>query len=137
MQSALNIRILEIFEVLALYAESGAFSLEGCNNRVASGPGNLEKSGNFVALEKCQEKSGNFVKIGKVREFSCKIGKSQGILLAQNEYRISFFKIHSSGEQELVKPVHESCMLMDFYLRLKKNLIFFFSFWIRKCTVTD
>ena len=32
--------------------------------------GNLEKSGNFVALEKCQ---------GKVREFH-KIQKSQGIL---------------------------------------------------------
>ena len=53
---------------------------------VASRPGisgNLEKSGNFVALEKCQ-----------------------GILLARNEYRRSFFKIHSSGEQELVMPVH-------------------------------
>ena len=43
-------------------------------HRVASGPGisgNLEKSGNFVALEKCQ---------GKVREF-CEIWKSQGILM--------------------------------------------------------
>ena len=47
--------------------------------RVASRPrisGNLEKSGNFVALEKSQgilwnsEKSGNFnAKLGKVREF--------------------------------------------------------------------
>ena len=38
-------------------------------NRVASRPGisgNLEKSGNFISLEK---KSGNFVKFGKVREF--------------------------------------------------------------------
>ena len=43
--------------------------------RVASGPGisgNLEKSGNFVALANCQ---------GKVREFH-EIRKSQGILLA-------------------------------------------------------
>ena len=42
-------------------------------NRVASEPGisgNLEKSGNFMALKKCQ---------GKVREFR-KIRKSQGIL---------------------------------------------------------
>ena len=41
---------------------------------MASGPGisgNLEKSGNFVALEKCQ---------GKVREFR-EIRKSQGILI--------------------------------------------------------
>ena len=40
---------------------------------MASGPGisgNLEKSGNFVSLEKCQ---------GKVREFR-EIRKSQGIL---------------------------------------------------------
>ena len=46
---------------------------------MASGPGisgNLEKSGNFVALEICQgiswnsEKSGNFnAKLGKVKEF--------------------------------------------------------------------
>ena len=43
------------------------------SNRVASRPGisgNLEKSGNFVTLAKCQ---------GKVREF-CEIRKSQGIL---------------------------------------------------------
>ena len=41
---------------------------------MASGPGisgNLEKSGNFVSLEKCQ---------GKVREFR-EIRKSQGILM--------------------------------------------------------
>ena len=52
-----------------------------------------------------------------------------------------FFKIHSSGEQELAMPVHLSCMLMDFYLTIKMNLncekVFFFSFWIRKCTITD
>ena len=49
---------------------------------MASGPGisgNLEKSGNLVALQKSQ---------GNVREF-CEIGKSQGILLVQNEYRWS------------------------------------------------
>ena len=43
--------------------------------RAASGPeisGNLEKSGNFEPLEKCQ---------GKIREIR-EIGKSQGILLA-------------------------------------------------------
>ena len=65
---------------------------------MASGPGisgNLEKSGNFVALVKCQ---------GKVREFR-EIWKSQGILFVRNEYRRSFFKIHSSGEQELVMSV--------------------------------
>ena len=50
-------------------------SLAHCapKDRVASGPGisgNLEKSGNFVALEKCQ---------GKVREFR-EIWESQGIL---------------------------------------------------------
>ena len=53
------------------------------NDRVASElgiSGNLEKSGNFVALEKCQ---------GKVREFR-EILKSQGILLERNEYRRSF-----------------------------------------------
>ena len=50
----------------------------------------------------------NFWKPGKVKEFcgTLKISwKSQGILLARNEYRRSFFKIHSSGEQELVMPV--------------------------------
>ena len=67
--------------------------------------GNLEKSGNFVLLEKSQ---------GNVREFQCKIGKSQGILLARNEYRQIFFKIHSSGEQELVTTVYIARMLMDF-----------------------
>ena len=69
--------------------------------RVASGPGisgNLEKSENFVALEKSQ---------GKVRKFY-EIEKSQGILVRNLEKsgsftcakRISskFFKIHSSGE---------------------------------------
>ena len=67
--------------------------------RVASGPGisgNLEKSGNFVALVKCQ---------GKVWKFR-EIRKSQGILFARNEYLRSFFKIHSNSEQELVMPVH-------------------------------
>ena len=57
---------------------------------MARGPeisGNLENSGNLMALEKYQ---------GKVREFR-KIQKSQGILLARNEYCRSFFKIHSSG----------------------------------------
>ena len=82
---------------------------------MASGPGisgNLEKSGNFVMLLKSQ---------GIVKEFR-EIGKSQGIL-TQNWVksknftcmkRISpkFFKIHSSGEQELVTPVHVSCMLL-------------------------
>ena len=46
--------------------------MKGYLNRVASRPeisGNLEKSGNFVALEKVREMSGNFVKFGKVREF--------------------------------------------------------------------
>ena len=77
---------------------------------------------------------------GKVKEFR-KIQKSQRILLATVEYRRSFFKIHSSVEQELVMPVHVSCMLMDFYLRIKMNLncgiVFFFWGGIRKCTVTD
>ena len=63
----------------------------------------------------------NFWKPGKVREFR-EIRKSQGILLERNKYRQSFFKIHSSGEQDLVMPVHISSMLMDFYLRLKINL---------------
>ena len=49
---------------------------------MASGPGiseNLEKSGNFVALEKCQ---------GKVREF-CEIRKSQGRVREFREIRKS------------------------------------------------
>ena len=101
--------------------------------RVASRPaisGNLEKSGNFVALGKSQ---------GNAREFQREIGKSEGILFERNEYCQSIFKIHSSGEQELVEPVHMSCMLMDFYLRIKMNLNcgIVFSFWIRKCNVTD
>ena len=66
---------------------------------MVSRPGNLEMLGNFVALE-----------------------RSQGILPVQNEHRRSFFKIHSSGEQDLVMPVHISSMLMDFYLRIKMNL---------------
>ena len=53
-------------------------------------------------LKNVREKSGNFVKFEKVREFQCEIGKSQGNLLAQNKYRQSFFKIHSSVEQKLV-----------------------------------
>ena len=89
--------------------------------------GSLEKSENFLALEK---RSGNFVKFGKVKEFYRNIGKSQGILLARNEYRRGFSKIHVSGEQELVTPVHVACMLMDFNLRIKMNLncriVFFF-----------
>ena len=67
--------------------------------------GNLEKSGNFKAFEKCQ---------GKVREFSWEIGKSQGILLPWNEYCRSLFKIHSSGEQDLVMAVRDvhSCICL-------------------------
>ena len=88
--------------------------------------GNLEKSGNFVAFEKSQ---------GIVREFH-EIQKSQGIFLARNKYRKSFFKIHYSGEQELVIPVHTSRMLIDFYLRLNMNLncgkVFFFSLFRSK-----
>ena len=56
--------------------------------------------------------------------------KSQGILLARNKYHRFFSKIHSSSEQEVVKPVPVSRMLMDFYLRIKMNLncgiVFFF-----------
>ena len=77
-----------------------------CMFRVASGPrisGNLEKSVNFAALEECQGISWNSEKSGN---FKWEIEKSQGILLPRNEYRRSFFKIHSSGEQELVMPVH-------------------------------
>ena len=100
--------------------------------RVASGPGisgYLEKSGNFVVLEKSQgiltqnwEKSGNFTCMKRIL--------------------IKFFKIQSSGEQELVIPVYVSHIFMDFYLRIKMNLnygivFFFLSFWIRKRTVTD
>ena len=51
--------------------------------RVASGPGisgNLEKSGNFVALEKSQ---------GNVREFH-EIRKSQGILMGNWEKSENF-----------------------------------------------
>ena len=92
---------------------------------MASGPkisGNLEKSGNFVPLEKSR---------GKVRKFR-EIQKSQGILLARHEYRRRLFKIHSSGGEEIVTSVHVSCMLMNFYLRIKmkfklwNNLFFFF-----------
>ena len=46
--------------------------------RVASGPGisgNLEKSGNFVALEKCQGKVRNFMKFRKSETFNMKLGK--------------------------------------------------------------
>ena len=60
---------------------------------MTSGPGisgNLEKSGNFVALEKSQGKVKEFREIQKSREFQCKTGKSQEILLARNEYRRSF-----------------------------------------------
>ena len=49
------------------------------------------------------ESQGILWHLKKVREFH-EIGKSQGI--AQNEYRRSFFKIHLSGDQELVMPVH-------------------------------
>ena len=52
-------------------------------NRVASGPGiseNLEKSGNFAALEKSQ---------GKVMEFH-EIRKSQGILMQNWEKSANF-----------------------------------------------
>ena len=52
--------------------------------RVASGPGisgNLEKSGDFVPLEKCQGKVKKFREIQKSQGILTKIGKSQGILL--------------------------------------------------------
>ena len=72
---------------------------------MASGPGisgNLEKSRNFVALEKGQgflmwnwEKSGNF---------TCEKWISPKF----------FFEIHSSGERELVTPVHMLHMLINF-----------------------
>ena len=56
-----------------LYQNGDILKISNANkNRVASGPGisgNLEKSGNFMALEKCQ---------GEVREFH-EIWKSQGI----------------------------------------------------------
>ena len=84
-----------------------------CLYRVASRPGipgNLEKSGNFVALEKSQgilwnsEKSGNFkIKLGKVREFYlCKTNIAE------------IFKINSNGEQEFVAVVHigHSCICL-------------------------
>ena len=61
-------------EVLKQYESYISTSQQHAMIRVASGPGisgNLEKSGNFVALEKGQ---------GKVREFR-KIRKSQGILM--------------------------------------------------------
>ena len=74
------------------------------NIRVASRPGIF---GNLKSQE--IEK--------KIREFH-EIQKSQGILLARNEYHQSFFKIHSRGEQELVPSVHISCILMDFCLRI-------------------
>ena len=56
---------------------------------MASGPGisgNLEKSGNFVVLEKCQGKVREFCEIQKSQGILMQIGKSQGILLLQNEY---------------------------------------------------
>ena len=59
-----------VFECIVLY---GMKFQKCCITMVASGPGisgNLEKSGNFVALEKkIREKSGNFVKFKKVRKF--------------------------------------------------------------------
>ena len=73
-------------------------------NRMVSRPGiseNLEKPGNFVALEKSrgiswnQEKSVNFnVKLGKVREFYL---HETIIAEVQNSFQ---------SEQELVMPVH-------------------------------
>ena len=65
----------------------------------------------------------------KVREFR-KIQKGEGILNAKlgkvGEFYLNekiivkvFYKIHSSGEQELVKPLHISHIFMDFSLRIK------------------
>ena len=92
-------------------------------------------------LKKAREKSGDFVKFRKAREFYRKIGKSQGILLAQNEYRWSFFKIHSCGEQELVMNVHVSRIFMEFLSKDKNEFklwnSLFFLFVSVKCTVTD
>ena len=70
-----NMILIDVYNAISV---SNYFGLEF---RVVSGPGisgNLEKSGKFVALEKCQ---------GKNREFSLKIKKSQGISFARNEYR--------------------------------------------------
>ena len=51
-----------------------------------------------MTLEKSQGKIREFREIRKSQGILTKIGKSQGILLARNEYRRSFFKIHSSDE---------------------------------------
>ena len=74
----------------------------------------------FLETGKSQGILGYLKKVREFREFQ----KSQGFLTQNGEKsgnficakRTSpiFFKIHSSGELELVTPVHLSCMLMDF-----------------------
>ena len=64
-----------------------------------------------------------------------KTWKSQGILLMQKEYRQGFFKIHSSGEQELVMPINGFLSKNKNEFKLRNSL--FFSSWVRKCTITD
>ena len=119
---------------------------------MASGPGvseNLEKSGNFVALAKCQ---------GKVREFH-KIQKSQGILMQNWEKSGNFnAKLRKVGEFYLretniaevfsefiqmgTKISHACSYIMHTYGFLSKNKNEFklwnsLLFWIKKCTVID
>ena len=70
-----------------------------------------KKSGKCQGISRNLQKSGNFnAKLGKVREFYL---RKTNIAEA-----FSWRKIHSSGEQELVMPVHISHMLMDFCLRI-------------------
>ena len=88
---------------------------------MASGPGicrNPEKSGNFSKFVKVWE----FHEIGKSQGILMRNWEKSGILLVRNECCRSCFKIHSSGEEDLVTPVHILRMLMDFWLMIKMNL---------------
>ena len=63
--------------------------------RVASGPGisgNLEKSGNSVALENVREKLGNFEKFEKSGNFSAKLGKVREFYLCETNIAEVFSK---------------------------------------------
>ena len=109
------------------------------NLRVASGlgiSGNLEKSGNFLALAKCQgiswnlEKSGNFnAKLRKVREFY--LHETNISKVFQDSFKWWKRINHTFSH---IAHAHEFLSKNKNEFKLWNSLL---SFWIRKCTVTN
>ena len=79
---------------------------------MASGPGisgNLEKSGNFVALAKSQGISWNSDMLGN---FNANLWKVREFYLHESNIAEDFSRFIEVGEQELVASGHNACSWM-------------------------